>query len=113
MRFNSIPLSLLKDNAILRKVSDYDIFGKANFTEIALQNIRFITIQMTSKNKDRIEQKSTAKMYFDCENSSPKNTIFSPLDYIFYHNCLYSVQKIEEVKGEKPHHYKLFLKKEE
>jgi hypothetical protein len=109
-----IPKALLPHTVILKtskalKMHPVDsVCFDEEFDEIILYNVRVENNEKVRQTKSGDNRTSGARMYFDCENSVPKNIDFNTEQLIVFCGVTYKIEAIKSVMAaNKIHHYRI------
>ncbi len=102
MVIRPIPLGLLKDRAVLLTPSDN------GYLSTELTRVRTARIfRLREYNAETVRDNSQLILYYDCVNSLPKDVNFAVGMLLIHKSKRYEILTVEELCGEKPHHFKI------
>lgn len=105
-----MPRELLNATVTVKKPG---ISGYFNDETAETTELRYVRVQKTGRYKTDskgVQNGVRAELYYDCENSLPRNFTFTQDMIVEYENERYSIVTLDTVLGkDKIHHYKLDL----
>lgn len=105
-----IPKRLLIHNAVLRKKTDEDAWGKKSTNDIKLNYIRIDPSSKLVQDKQNKQLQLVAILFYDCKNSIPRAFNFEEGQRIIFNNVEFVITTIEYLYDErKLHHIELGL----
>lgn len=106
----AIPKRVLIHSATLKKPVKDPWGGVTSSADTALKNVRFEPL--TARDADLTEglEKVSAKLFFDCRNSSPAGTVFDTGDKVVFNSVEHNVEKVTSYYDDRRlHHYEIYL----
>lgn len=106
-----IPRKLLIHSGTIAGITDVDRWGQETVSNTAeLKYIRIEPLKTMIRDKQNNQVQLSAILFFDCNNSRPKEPAFSQDTIITVDNVTYKIKTIEALYDEnKLHHYELGL----
>ena len=105
-----IPKFLLIHSCILSKEISENVWGGKNYRNVALSSVRFEPVDERQYSTAEGMPKASTKMFYDCRNSVPRDTVFATGDIIRFGDEKYTITKVSSFYDEKRlHHIEVFM----
>lgn len=107
-----IPKAFLCHTAVLFIPNEErtDVFTQS-FSEIPLENVRIERRTSVRLSRNNTVQNAAGVLYFDCTNSKPHGTVFTPSMRLGTDGGIFRIAEVQGVSdGAELHHYKVVFK---